>query len=144
MTDDAEVLQWFRDVPIDYDTIAFYRGLLAGEVVANRCQDCGHWHSPPRPICPQCWSSAVVATPLRGTGTVYMFTRIHHHVWRGSTLPLPFTLVTVEMDEQAGLRLSGPLLDAHQIEVGEPVLACLYDGATAPDLGFRRRDEATS
>ena len=32
----------------------------------HRCADCGHWHHPPRPMCPACWSWNVVPTPVSG------------------------------------------------------------------------------
>src|SRR3546814_10707666 len=39
-----------------------------------RCQDCGFWLHPPRPICPECLSKALAPEVLTGRGEIFSFT----------------------------------------------------------------------
>src|SRR3546814_14413618 len=39
-----------------------------------RCQSCGFWLHPPRPICPECLSKALAPEVLTGRGEIFSFT----------------------------------------------------------------------
>jgi uncharacterized OB-fold protein len=67
---DAELVDRFPRYRVDHDTKGLYRGWLDRRLLLNRCADCGRWHHPPKPICPACWSTAVVPTEVSGRGTV--------------------------------------------------------------------------
>lgn len=102
---DSELVERFGDVVITEDNKAFYAGWLNHELVLNRCADCRTWHAPPGPVCPECWSSALVPTPVSGKGTVYLL------IWLrqgppadGVDYATPHPVATVELDEQPGLR----------------------------------------
>jgi uncharacterized OB-fold protein len=126
ITVDTEmVLQRFPDVRLDHDNIFFYAGLLGNRLLLNRCANCGLWHTPPRPICPRCWSEDLRATPVSGNGVVYSYTRLSI----GPAIPevdyaTPYAVVVVDLAEQEGLRFSGPYIADSQRplpEVGLPV-----------------------
>ncbi len=74
---DEEVLRRFPRTRIDHDNKDFYKGWLQRRLLLNRCRDCGHWHHPPRPLCPQCWSTNVDATEVGGRGRVHLLIRLH-------------------------------------------------------------------
>lgn len=137
---DEDLVARFPGQPLDHDSAAHYRGRLERRLLFNRCADCATWHHPPRPVCPACWSSAVVATPVRGTGTVHLTVFLH----QGPPAPgvdyaTPYPVVTVELDEQPGLRFTSTVVDASnsQIRIGERVTLAWADRAGVPLPVFR-------
>lgn len=123
VTDD-ELLDAWPGVRIDHDNAAFHRGLLAHRLLLNRCDDCGTWHHPPRPVCPACWSRAVTPTEVAGTGSIALLTILR----QGPRQPgVDYTgghpLVAVELDEQPGLRLAGTVVGtaAGELRLGDRV-----------------------
>lgn len=85
-------------------TEAFWTGGAQGELRILRCGACGYWIHPPAPVCPQCWSRDVAAQPASGRATVHSFT-VNHQVWN-PTWEHPYVIAVVELEEQAGLRLT--------------------------------------
>ena len=121
MTDDLsndELVQRFPGEPITHDNAAHYRGRLRNQLLVNRCDDCGTWHAPPKPVCPECWSSHVPPTPVSGNGTIFMNVFLH----QGPPAPgvdysTPYPVVTVELEEQVGLRFTATVADANNEDV---------------------------
>jgi len=103
LADDA-VFAAFPGVLIDRDNIAHYRGLLEGKLLINRCDACGHWIYPHRPLCPRCLSWEVQATAVSGIGKVFMFTLIHQERNPDERVFEPVIAAAVELAEQSGLR----------------------------------------
>ena len=121
---DDGLVQRFPGEAITHDNAAHYRGRLRRELLLNRCADCGRWHAPPKPICPDCWSSAVSAEPVRGDGVIFMAILLH----RGPPAPgvdysTPYPVVTVELDEHSGLRFTSTVVgaDNNDIRIGAAV-----------------------
>jgi uncharacterized OB-fold protein len=122
---DTELVERFSYLNVDRDNAAYYRGWLAHELRMNRCADCGHWHHPPRPMCPACWSWNVVPTPVSGEGRVHLLMRLH----QGPPAPGvdysagPYPVVTVELAEQPALRFTSTVVncDPADIAIDMPV-----------------------
>jgi uncharacterized OB-fold protein len=110
MSDD-EVFAAFPDVRIDHDNLAHYRGLLAGELLINRCGDCGRWIYPHRPMCPECLSWNVAAQQVSGRGRLYMFTLLQQSRDPDRPLEEPLQVAAIELAEQAGLRYLSQVVD---------------------------------
>lgn len=72
-----------------------------------RCAECGKYHHPPSPICPYCLSRDVSPQPVSGLGTIVSYT-INYQVWNPE-VPVPYSIILVELDEQPGLRLMSNL-----------------------------------
>ena len=131
-----ELVQRFPGEPITHDNAAHYRGRLRRELLVNRCDDCrGTWHAPPKPVCPECWSSSVTATPVSGNGTIFMMVFLH----QGPPAPgvdysTPYPVVTVELDEQVGLRFTATVAEASndQIQIGKRVRLDWRERAGSP------------
>lgn len=101
---DEEVFAAFPGVMIDRDNVEHYRGLAAGRLLINRCQACGWWIYPHRPLCPKCLSWEVEPTEVSGAGKVFMFTQIHQQRDPNGFLAEPIVAAAVELAEQPGLR----------------------------------------
>jgi uncharacterized OB-fold protein len=101
---DAEVFATLPNVRIDRDNIEHYREMLAGKLLINRCQACGYWIYPHRPLCPECHSWVVKATEVSGRGTLFMYTLIHQSRDPKLLLEEPMPVAAVELAEQKGLR----------------------------------------
>lgn len=110
---DEEVLAAYPTLPVDAQSIEFYRGLLERKLLLNRCSECGTWHHPPRVLCPHCWSFDVAATECGERGDVYMFTAVHGADATGATRTV---IVTADLDDGrdnangAALRFTAPLV----------------------------------
>src|SRR3954466_5700611 len=138
--DDEALVDLFDAYALDHDNKAVFRARLDHELCIMRCRDCGTWHEPPRPICPACWSKDVVATPVSGRGTIFMAIFLH----QGPTAPgvdysTPYPVVTVELEEQPGLRFTSTLGDAStdDITIGRRVSLDWVERAGVPLPVFR-------
>jgi uncharacterized OB-fold protein len=116
---DEELVDRLPDVLMDPDSTPHYRGWLERRLLLNRCADCGTWHHPPKPVCPECWSADVVPTAVSGRGTIHLL------VWLrqgppadGVDYATPHPVVTVELEEQPGLRFTSTVVGVRMGEVG--------------------------
>jgi uncharacterized OB-fold protein len=142
---DTELLEAFPDVLIDHDNKEFYRGWIERRLLVNRCGDCGSWHHPPRPICPECWSRDVAPTEVTGRGTVHLLVKLH----QGPPAPdvdysKPHPVTTIELAEQAGLRITSTVVDCdpEEIRIGMPVELTWIERWGAPYPVFRPAQSA--
>jgi uncharacterized protein len=114
---DEELCALFRGA-VDRDSAAHYRGRLRRQLLINRCAACGTWHAPPKPVCPSCLSERVVATPVSGTGTIFMAIFLHQGpAAEGVDYSTPYPVVTVDLDEQPGLRYSSTVVGSENEEI---------------------------
>jgi uncharacterized OB-fold protein len=141
---DAELIDRFPRYRVDHDNKAFYRGLLERKLLVNRCADCGTWHHPPKPVCPACWSSALVPTEVSGRGTVHLLVLLH----QGPSAPgvdysAPYPVAAVELEEQPALRFTTTIVDCppDQLRIGLPVELAWTEREGAPFPVFRPRGE---
>jgi uncharacterized protein len=110
---DEELVRLFPGHQLSHDNKAAYRGRLDRVLLVNRCGRCGRWHEPPKPVCPTCWSTDVVPTPVAGTGTIFMAIFLHQGpLAEGVDYSTPYPVVTVELDEQAGVRFTSTVAGA--------------------------------
>ena len=144
---DEELVATFAGYALDHDNKAVFRARLDHELRIMRCADCGTWHEPPRPICPRCWSTNVVATPVSGRGTIFMAIFLH----QGPPAPgvdyaTPYPVVTVELDEQAGLRFTSTVVGRGERRHRDRRAGARSTGSTATACRspcFASRSEAT-
>jgi uncharacterized OB-fold protein len=80
-----------------------------------RCQACGYWIHPPAPICPTCLSRDIATEVLSGRGVVHSFT-VNEQNWN-PTMPPPYVIALVELDEQPGLRLMTNIVNCRADDV---------------------------
>lgn len=107
---------------IDELTRPFWTSGCDGVLSILRCSNCAYWIHPPAPRCRNCRSNQVGAQPGSGRGSVYSFT-VNHHPWNESVTE-PYVVAIVELDEQAGLRLTTNIIgcDPDTVYVGMQVV----------------------
>ncbi len=135
--DIEEVFDRYPQLRITRDNIEYLRGLLDRRLLVNRCQACGYWIYPHRPMCPECWSTAVEPTEVSGRGHVYMFT-ILHQGRVGYGFEYPHVKAAVELAEQPGLRYLAPIFGCRPEDVrgGMPVTLTWVEGDGYPIAAF--------
>jgi len=127
-------------LPEPDETTAFYwEAARKGELQVLRCRACSRFVHPPRKPCPECGANELVPEKVSGRGTVHTFTVAHREV---PGHEVPFALVMVELEEQAGLRVLSNLVDCpvNEVRIGIAVEVTFQEvegGVTLPQ--FRRR-----
>lgn len=56
---------------------SFEAFLSERRLMASRCNDCGEFHLPPRPLCPRCHGEQMEWVEMSGAGTLATFTAVH-------------------------------------------------------------------
>ena len=143
---DEGLLARFPGWDVDRDSAAHYRGRLERRLLLQRCDDCGTWHHPPRPMCPACWSWNVEPTAVSGRGTIYLLILLH----QGPPAPGvdysagPYPVAAVELEEQPGLRITSTIVDTppQELAIGQPVELTWIERNGLPFPAFRRTDAA--
>jgi hypothetical protein len=141
---DEELLESFPGARLDHVNKEFWRGLLSRQLRLNRCDDCGWWHHEPKPVCPRCWSKALVATPVSGHGTIHLLMLLHQGPpAEGVDYSTPHPVVTVELDEQEGLRFTSTVVDVEpdRLRIGERVELAWIERMEHPHPVFRLAGE---
>lgn len=104
----------------DGDSAFFWHSGADGRLRFLRCRQCGYFVHPPGPRCPECLSAELAPAAVSGRATVHSFT-VNHQQWiPGSS---PYVVALVEMEEQAGLRLTTNLVGVAEddLRIGMPV-----------------------
>ena len=123
---------------ISQDTAFFWDGANCGELLIQRCAQCGTLRHPPRPGCGTCGSLEWDTIRSTGRGTVYSYVIYHHPPLPG--FEPPFAVGLIELEE--GVRMLSNIVDMplDEIEIGMPVEVTFV--AVDPELTlpmFRRR-----
>ena len=137
---DSELLARFPDTWINHDNKEFYRGWLRRELVLNRCEQCGRWDTPPKPICPACWSDRLRPTAVSGNGTIHLLVRLRQGPpVDGVDYTAGHPVATVELAEQPGLRFTSTVVDADvdTLAIGDPVELTWIERHGEPFPAFR-------
>lgn len=140
MVSDEELVSRFKGTAIDHDTKAHFRGRLERRLLLNRCEDCGAWRHPPRPICPACWSTNVRPTAVAGSGTIHLLIFLHQGPpAEGVDYSSPHPVATVGLDEQPGLRFTSTVVGSpnEAIAIGKRVKLDWIERGGAPLPVFR-------
>lgn len=105
------------------ETAAFWTGGKDGQLLIQRCSDCGRYQHPPQPLCPVCRTETMAPATVSGRGTVKTFT-VNHQQWLPG-LTDNFVFAAVELPEQAELYVfSNILAPPESVRIGLPVAVC--------------------
>jgi len=117
--------------PEDPDGQPFWQGTARGELLVQKCTECGRRRLPPRPMCFVCRSLRHEWEPLSGRGTIWSYVVAHPPLLPAYAELAPYNVITVALEEDPTLRLVGNLvaspqgaineIDPSTIRIGEPV-----------------------
>ncbi|MCP5403618.1 MAG: OB-fold domain-containing protein [Novosphingobium sp.] len=111
-----------RTLPaLDLDNEAFWTGGKNGELLINRCDDCGYYVHPPTGFCPSCESRDVRPQPVSGRGEIVTMT-VNYRAWFPD-IPVPYVVAMVAIEEQQDVRLITNIVDCDplSVEIGDKV-----------------------
>jgi len=103
------------------ETQPYWDGLKAGRLRLQRCADCGRVRHYPRPVCDACYSMNVGWIDASGRGTVHSWTITHYAFHPGFKEDLPYTLLTVDLEEGVRMNAQARGIDTTALRVGLPV-----------------------
>ena len=104
---------------VSLDAKFFWDAADKGELVGERCVDCGKYRFPPRPMCPHCHSLKREVVKLSGRGSVYSWIQPRHPMPFGFTEAPIVALVELEEGFRFVSNLYGIALD--EVKPGMPV-----------------------
>jgi uncharacterized OB-fold protein len=99
------------------ETLHFWEGTKANQLLLQRCDACGKTYFPPRPFCPACASRRVSVTKASGKATLYSYV-IHQRPVPGFTPP--YAIAVVELEE-------GPRMMTNIVECPQTPEALVLD-----------------
>ena len=126
----------YRAPATDWQTLAYWEGCGRGEIVLQRCTDCGIVQHRPRGICAGCLSSALEHFVASGRGTVYTFTITHQNGMPKFRDACPYVLAYVDLEEGPRLMTNLADCDLDTLAIGMAVKADFV--ATDKGLGVPR------
>jgi uncharacterized protein len=85
----------------------YWSGLKRGVLMLQRCAACKKVRHYPRDVCDSCYSMQIDWVQASGRGEVFSWTVAHHAYHPAFADDLPYTLVTVTLEE--GVRAMGRL-----------------------------------
>lgn len=142
--DDQQLIDRFAGHGITRDNAAHFRGRLDRRLLMARCDDCGRWQHPTRPMCPACWSWNMTMTEVSGRGTIHLLMSLHQGPpAEGVDYTGGHPVVTVELEEQAALRFTSTVtadFPAADLAIGTPVTLTWIDRDGTPMPVFARAD----
>lgn len=94
----------FLPVTDDRDSGPFFAAAREGRLVYRACTACDRGIHPPVPFCPHCGSNGEWRE-ASGKGRIHASTVVTHQIH--PDYPVPYTLVVVELDDCADVRLLG-------------------------------------
>ena len=104
------------------DTHAYWDALREHRLTFQTCGKCGTPRHYPRPVCSVCYSMDVIWKDASGRGKVHSWTVAHHPFHPGFKGEVPYTLVTVDLEE--GVRMQAQLKGAD----GQPFARSAREG----------------
>jgi uncharacterized OB-fold protein len=143
--DDQPVGQMTKLLPVlnDPDSAGFFEAAARGELVVRTCANCASVLHLPRAFCSACGAFDAVWSPAAPRATLFSWTTVEHQVHPG--YPVPFTIVLVDLESPAGVRLVGRLPGRPPLEFGQAMELCweeLEDAVVVPN--WRPATEAGS
>jgi uncharacterized OB-fold protein len=103
------------------DSAAYWKGLNEGKLLLQECARCWRVRHYPRPVCDACHSFETRWVEASGKGAIHSWTITHHPFHDGYRSDLPYTLVTVDLEEGVRMlaRLHAPV--DTRLDIGMPV-----------------------
>lgn len=107
----------------------FWDGTAAGDLLLQRCRDCGHWQFYPRAWCIACASLDVGWEKASGRGEVHSYTVIRRHTAPWWVRELPYVVALVQLEEGPRLMTNIVGCEPDAIRIGLEVVSELVPAA---------------
>ena len=101
----------------EYGTEPYWQACNEERLVMQRCDSCNKFRWHPAPLCTHCGADGFSWQPLSGRGKIFTWTVVTHPVHPAAFEKVPYVVVEVELDEQAGLRMLSNLVDADDDDI---------------------------
>ena len=126
-------------VPTDLSR-PYWDAAAQGRLVIQGCAACGVLRHYPRLLCDRCYSTEVCWHEATGRGRIHSWTVAHHAFHPAFAGELPYTLVTVDLEE--GVRALGRWRGEGALAIGNDVLGRFVAREDGVDLVFEPRPPA--
>jgi uncharacterized OB-fold protein len=105
----------------NFETQEFWDGCRRGQLLLQKCGDCGAYRHPPAPICSTCLSPQHEWVEASGHGTVYTFVVVRETRAKGWEQLVPYVTAVVTLDE--GPRMLTNIVDVapEDVKIDMPV-----------------------
>ncbi len=121
---------------VDWETRPYWEGAGRGELVLQRCTDCGAVQHRPRALCVSCLSDGIEHFVASGRGTVHTFTVTNQNGAPPFRNACPYVFAYVELEEGPRLLTNVVGCDPGDVRIGMAVQVELVD--TGEGLGVPR------
>ena len=111
-----------KPVPsITPDMVQFFDGARRGQLMLQKCEECGQPRFPPHEICTRCLGTRAGWVAVSGRGEVYSFNIMHQVYHPGFATEVPYAVVVVKLEE--GVKFVSNLVGVKpaDIKIGMPV-----------------------
>ena len=100
------------------DTRPYWDALHEGKFRLQRCAECKKVRHYPRPVCDACYSMNAEWFEASGRGMVHSWTITHHAFLPALQADLPYTLLTVDLEEGVRMQAQGRGIGEAELKVG--------------------------
>lgn len=104
-----------------WETRGYWEGAGRGEIVLQRCGDCGTVQHKPRGVCATCLSGNIEHFVASGRGTVYTFTVTNQNMAKGFAEACPYVMAYVKLEEGPQILTNIVGCDPAEVSVGMAV-----------------------
>ena len=111
----------YRTPQVDWETRAYWEGAGRGELVLQRCGDCGVVQHRPRGLCVTCLSSEIEHFVASGRGEIYTFSIVRQNQMPGFRDHLPYVVAYVALEEGPQILSHVVGCDPESVTIGMPV-----------------------
>jgi len=119
-----------------WETRGYWEGAGRGELVLQRCRDCGTVQHKPRAVCATCLSGDIEHFVASGRGVVHTFTITNQNVQLPFRDACPYVLAYVEVEEGPRLLTNIVGVDPAEVHIGMPVVADFWSGERSDGEAF--------
>ncbi len=100
------------------DTRPYWDALHEGKFRLQRCAACKKVRHYPRPVCDACYSMDAEWFEASGRGMMHSWTITHHAFLPALKADLPYTLLTVDLEEGVRMQAQGRGIGEAELRIG--------------------------
>jgi len=106
---------------IDWESRAYWEGAGRGELVLQRCRDCGVVQHRPRGLCATCLSDDIEHFVASGRGSIYTYSVVRQNQMPAFAKAVPYVVSYVQLEEGPQLLTNIVDCDPDDVSIGMAV-----------------------